>query len=58
MAVDDTIDFSFDVVGKGRMKEFDFNKLDADYDKLSLFKVDVPDLDFSLPSKKSSNNED
>ena len=28
----------------------DFN-LDGDFDKLSSFKIDMPDLDFSSPSK-------
>lgn len=31
----------------------DFN-LDGDFDKLTSFKIDMPDLDFSSPSKKTA----
>ncbi|XP_056175590.1 uncharacterized protein At4g18490-like isoform X4 [Syzygium oleosum] len=61
---DDAVEFSFDTVGKGKTKKFNFDKLDvdfnldADFDKLSSFKMDMPDLDFSSPSKKSPNNKD
>ncbi|XP_048141511.1 uncharacterized protein At4g18490-like isoform X3 [Rhodamnia argentea] len=64
VAEDDAVDFNFDTVGKGMTKKFNFDKLDvdfnldADFDKLSSFKVDMPDLDFSCPSKKSPNNKD
>ncbi|KAJ0083041.1 hypothetical protein Patl1_10575 [Pistacia atlantica] len=56
---DDAMDFSFDTVSNGK-KKFDFDKLDmdfnldGDFDKLSSFKVDMPDLDFSCPSTKNA----
>ncbi|XP_039167630.1 uncharacterized protein At4g18490-like [Eucalyptus grandis] len=63
VAEDDAVDFSFDTVGKGKTKKFNFDKLDVDFnldgdfDKFSSFKVDMPDLDFSHPSKKSPNKD-
>ncbi|KAF8028884.1 hypothetical protein BT93_E1530 [Corymbia citriodora subsp. variegata] len=63
VAEDDAVDFSLDTVGKGKTKKFNFGKLDvdfnldADFDKFSSFKVDMPDLDFSCPSKKSPNKD-
>lgn len=35
----------------------DFN-LDGDFDKLSSFKVDMPDIDFSCPSTKNAKTEE
>ncbi|VVA36076.1 PREDICTED: At4g18490 [Prunus dulcis] len=60
---DDGMDFSFDTVSKGKKKVFDFEKLDmdfnldGDFNKLSSFKMDMPDLDFSSPPKKSAKTE-
>ncbi|KAL5575292.1 hypothetical protein UlMin_016991, partial [Ulmus minor] len=56
---DDAMDFGFNTVSGGKKKEFDFDKLDmdfnldGDFDKLSNFKVDMSDFDFSGPSKKA-----
>ncbi|XVF27541.1 hypothetical protein REPUB_Repub14bG0116900 [Reevesia pubescens] len=58
VAQDDAMDFSFQPISKGKKKAFNFDKLDmdfnldSDFDKLSSFKIDMPDLDFSSPSKK------
>ncbi|PON77885.1 hypothetical protein PanWU01x14_022390 [Parasponia andersonii] len=58
VAEDDTMDFNFSTVSSGRKKAFDFEKLDmdfnldGDFNKLSSFKVDMSDFDFSSPSKK------
>ncbi|XVE51435.1 hypothetical protein DITRI_Ditri02bG0040100 [Diplodiscus trichospermus] len=55
---DDAMDFSFETISKGKKKAFNFDKLDmdfnldGDFDKLSSFKINMPDLDFSSPSKK------
>ncbi|KAF8409007.1 hypothetical protein HHK36_005078 [Tetracentron sinense] len=55
---DDAIDFNCESVPKGRKKPFNFDKLDmdfaldGDFDKLSSFKVDMSDLDFSSPPRK------
>ncbi|KAF8028881.1 hypothetical protein BT93_E1529 [Corymbia citriodora subsp. variegata] len=63
VAEDGTVDFSFDIVGKGKTKKFNFDRLDVDFnldaefDKFSSFKVDMPDLHFSCPSKKSPKND-
>lgn len=38
-------------------RDMDFN-LDGDFDKLSSFKIDMPDLDFSSPSKKIAKAKD
>ncbi|XP_057986197.1 uncharacterized protein At4g18490 isoform X2 [Hevea brasiliensis] len=57
---DETMDFSFDTVPSGKRKTFNFDKLDmdfnldGDFDKLTSFKLDMPDLDFSSPSKKTA----
>ncbi|GAB2231352.1 hypothetical protein Droror1_Dr00010358 [Drosera rotundifolia] len=53
-------DFNFEPVPKGKMKAFDFGKLDMDFsldgkfEKMAAFKVDMSDLDFSSPPKKST----
>ncbi|XP_050944328.1 uncharacterized protein At4g18490 [Cucumis melo] len=55
---DDMVDFSFSTASKGKIKAFDFGTLDDDFnldgsfEKLSSFKIDMPDLDFSSPPKK------
>ncbi|XP_062081706.1 uncharacterized protein At4g18490 [Humulus lupulus] len=55
---DDTMDFNFSTVSSGKKKAFDFEKLDmdfnldGDFNKLSSFKVDITDFDFSSPSTK------
>ncbi|XP_065877312.1 uncharacterized protein At4g18490-like [Euphorbia lathyris] len=60
VAGDDTMDFSFDSVSTGKEKSFKFGKLDLDFDvdgdfnKSTSFKGDMPDLDFSSPSKKTA----
>ncbi|XVF25690.1 hypothetical protein REPUB_Repub13aG0235500 [Reevesia pubescens] len=57
---DDAMDLNFETISKGKKKAFKFDKLDIDFnldggfDKLSSFKVDMPDLDFSSPSKKNA----
>ncbi|XP_022715779.1 LOW QUALITY PROTEIN: uncharacterized protein At4g18490 [Durio zibethinus] len=57
---EDAMDFSFGTISKGKEKAFNFEKLDmefnldGDFDKLSSFKMDMPDLDFSSPSKKNA----
>ncbi|KAF2303243.1 hypothetical protein GH714_015774 [Hevea brasiliensis] len=57
---DETMDFSFDTVPSGKRKTFNFDKLDmdfnldGDFDKLTSFKLDMPDLDFSSPSEKTA----
>ncbi|KAM3700464.1 hypothetical protein ACJW31_05G100300 [Castanea mollissima] len=57
---DDAMDFNFDTVPKGKKKAFNFEKmdmdfnLDGDFDKLSSFKVDMSDLDFSYSPKKTA----
>ncbi|GLT28783.1 hypothetical protein SLA2020_036900 [Shorea laevis] len=56
---DGAMDFTFDEIPMGKKKSFNFEKLDMDFnldgdlDKLSSFKIDLPDLDFSSPSEKS-----
>ncbi|ONI10622.1 hypothetical protein PRUPE_4G057700 [Prunus persica] len=61
---DDEMDFSFDTVSKGKKKVFDFEKLDmdfnldGDFNKLSSFKMDMPDLDFSSPPKKAAKTKE
>ncbi|WCJ27155.1 hypothetical protein M5689_008923 [Euphorbia peplus] len=63
-AGDDAMDFGFDTVSTGKKKSFDFGKLDLDFnldggfDKLTSFKVDMPDLDFSSPSKKTAKTKE
>lgn len=58
VAEDDMVDFSFSTASKGKIKAFDFGTLDDDFnldgsfEKLSSFKIDMPDLDFSSPPKK------
>ncbi|KAK2642200.1 hypothetical protein Ddye_023963 [Dipteronia dyeriana] len=57
---DDAMDFNFDPVPSGKKKTFNFEKLDmdfnldADFNKLSSFKVDMPDLDFLSPSENTT----
>ncbi|XP_055961237.1 uncharacterized protein At4g18490 [Mercurialis annua] len=57
---DDMMDFNFDSVSSGKKKAFNFGKLDmdfnldGDFDKLTSFKVDMPDLDFSSPPKNAA----
>ncbi|KAL2627449.1 hypothetical protein AAZV13_07G173300 [Glycine max] len=64
MADDDAMDFSFDTVSKGKKKTFDFEKLDmnfnldGEFDKISSFKLDMSDLDFTCPPKKNSQSKD
>ncbi|XVF87370.1 hypothetical protein PTKIN_Ptkin18bG0114900 [Pterospermum kingtungense] len=61
---DDALDFSFETIPKAKKKAFNFDKLemdfnlDGDFDKLSSFKIDMPDLDFSSPSKKPAKAKD
>ncbi|KAJ4975330.1 hypothetical protein NE237_000436 [Protea cynaroides] len=67
MTEDDGMDFSYETAPKGMKKNFNFDKLDMDFTlddgfgKISSFKVDMSDLDFSSPKsregpdKKSSN---
>ncbi|XP_057950269.1 uncharacterized protein LOC131145167 isoform X6 [Malania oleifera] len=56
---DDAMDFDFETVTQGKKKTFSFDKLDMDFnldggfDKISSFKVDMPDLDFSCQPKKT-----
>lgn len=56
------MDFNFEPVTKGNKKAFDFGKLDMDFSldgefgKLSSFKLDMPDLDFSSSPKKSTKS--
>ncbi|GMH15881.1 hypothetical protein Nepgr_017722 [Nepenthes gracilis] len=60
ISVTDDDSFNFDTVTKGNKKAYDFGKLDMDFslegelDMISSFKVDMPGLDFSAPSKKST----
>ncbi|XP_050895995.1 uncharacterized protein At4g18490 isoform X5 [Lathyrus oleraceus] len=64
MADDDAMDFSFGTVSKSKKKIFDFEKMDMNFDldtafgKISSFKVDMSDLDFTCPPKKSSQSTD
>ncbi|KOM31571.1 hypothetical protein LR48_Vigan01g112600 [Vigna angularis] len=64
MADDDGIDFGFDTVSKGKKKPFDFEKmdlnfnLDGEFDKISSFKLDMSDLDFTCPPKKNTQSKD
>ncbi|GAV61507.1 hypothetical protein CFOL_v3_05034 [Cephalotus follicularis] len=60
----DAMDFSFDAVPIGKKKPFNFEKLDVDFnlndgfEKLSSFKVDMPDLDFSCLLEKPAKSKD
>ncbi|XP_031398153.1 uncharacterized protein At4g18490 [Punica granatum] len=61
---DDGMDFSFETIGKGKKNAFNFDKLDMDFNldgdfsKLSTFKVDMPDIDFScLPEETAKPKE-
>nr|KYP42177.1 hypothetical protein KK1_036431 [Cajanus cajan] len=64
MADDDAMDFSFDTISKNKKKTFDFEKLDinfnldGEFDKISSFKMDMSDLDFTCPPKKNSQSKD
>ncbi|OMO49383.1 hypothetical protein CCACVL1_31044 [Corchorus capsularis] len=57
---DDAMDFSFGTISKGKKKTFNSDKLDMDFnvdssfDELPSFKMDMPDLDFSSPSKEAA----
>ncbi|XP_048447269.1 uncharacterized protein At4g18490-like isoform X1 [Pyrus x bretschneideri] len=64
---DDGMDFGFDTVSKGskgKKKVFDFEKLDMDFNldgdfgKISSFKMDMPDLDFSSPPRKAAKTKE
>ncbi|TKY59180.1 hypothetical protein E2542_SST16260 [Spatholobus suberectus] len=63
-ADDDAMDFSFDTISKSKNKTFDFGKLDmnfnldGEFDKISSFKLDLSDLDFTCPPKKNSQSKD
>ncbi|PKU63266.1 uncharacterized protein At4g18490 isoform X1 [Dendrobium catenatum] len=53
----DSVDFDVEAVPKNKKASFKFDELDnfelsGNFDKLPSFKLDVPDLDFSSPSKK------
>ncbi|XP_054801151.1 uncharacterized protein At4g18490 isoform X2 [Prosopis cineraria] len=59
------MDFSFDsVTTKGKKKPFNFRKLDMDFsldgefDKISSFKMDMSDLDFSCSPKKPTKSKE
>ncbi|KAM1792916.1 hypothetical protein ACFX12_036725 [Malus domestica] len=57
---DDGMDFSFDTVSKGskgKKKDMDFN-LDGDFGKITYFKMDMPDLDFSSPPRKAAKTKE
>ncbi|KAM1347462.1 hypothetical protein ACFX2H_036394 [Malus domestica] len=57
---DDGMDFGFDTVSKGskgKKKDMDFN-LDGDFGKISYFKMDMPDLDFSSPPRKAAKTKE
>ncbi|KAK4755588.1 hypothetical protein SAY87_009345 [Trapa incisa] len=60
----DGIDFSFGASGKIKKNAFNFDKLDmdfnldGDFNKLSSFKVDMPEIDFSCSPKKSAKPKD
>ncbi|XP_028780324.1 uncharacterized protein At4g18490 isoform X2 [Neltuma alba] len=64
MTDDDVMDFSFDSVSKGKKKTFNFGKLDMDFsldgefDKISSFKMDMSDLDFSCSPKKPTKSKE
>lgn len=54
----DAIDFDMETAPRNKKTTFNFDKLDdfelgGDFDKLSSFKMDMPDLDFSSPLKKT-----
>ncbi|KAF9672422.1 hypothetical protein SADUNF_Sadunf11G0040100 [Salix dunnii] len=61
---DDKMDFGFDTISSGKKKAFNFGNLDMDFDlggdfgKLSSFKVDMSDLDFTSSSKKAAKRKD
>ncbi|KAJ9690626.1 hypothetical protein PVL29_013003 [Vitis rotundifolia] len=62
VAGDDTMDFNFETGAKGKTTAFNFSKLDMDFNlngdfgKISSFKVDMSDLDFS-PKKTGKSKE-
>ncbi|MED6155177.1 hypothetical protein PIB30_002905 [Stylosanthes scabra] len=64
MADDDAMDFNFDSIPKGKKKTFDFDKLDmnfnldGEFQKISSFKMDMSDLDFTCTPKKSTQSKD
>ncbi|KAF3451380.1 hypothetical protein FNV43_RR07475 [Rhamnella rubrinervis] len=57
---DDPMDFNFDTISGGKEKPFKFKNLDmdfsldGDFDKLSSFKVDMPDFDLSCSPTKAA----
>ncbi|KAM5573978.1 uncharacterized protein ABKV19_013480 [Rosa sericea] len=61
---DDGMDFSLDTGAKSKKKVFDFDKLDmdfnldGDFDKISSFKMDMYDFDFSSPPKKDAKTKE
>ncbi|XP_024168983.1 uncharacterized protein At4g18490 isoform X1 [Rosa chinensis] len=61
---DDGMDFSFDTGAKSKKKVFDFDKLDmdfnldGDFNKISSFKMDMSDFDFSSPPKKDAKTKE
>ncbi|XP_071705840.1 uncharacterized protein At4g18490 [Rutidosis leptorrhynchoides] len=61
---DDVMDFDFGPSTSGKTKAFKFDKMDmdfsidADFDKLSSFKMDMPSLDITSPSKKSGTSKE
>eukprot|EP00268_Persea_americana_P019911 TRINITY_DN20256_c0_g1_i1.p1 TRINITY_DN20256_c0_g1~~TRINITY_DN20256_c0_g1_i1.p1 ORF type:complete len:482 (-),score=115.43 TRINITY_DN20256_c0_g1_i1:333-1778(-) len=63
-AGDDTLDFGCETVPSGKKKPFNFDKLDMDFaldggfDKISSFKIDMSDLDFSSPLRKAEKQKD
>ncbi|XP_057246997.1 uncharacterized protein At4g18490 isoform X3 [Beta vulgaris subsp. vulgaris] len=59
----DDMDFNFEPVSKGKKKAFDFGmdmdfSLDDAFGKMSSFKIDMPDLDFSSSPKKSTKSKE
>ncbi|KAJ9563086.1 hypothetical protein OSB04_008246, partial [Centaurea solstitialis] len=64
-SADDGMDFDFGPTTGGKKKAFKFDKmdmddfsLDADFGKLSSFKMDLSDLDISSPSKKPGKSKE
>ncbi|PRQ19394.1 hypothetical protein RchiOBHm_Chr7g0216741 [Rosa chinensis] len=61
---DDGMDFSLDTGAKSKKKVFDFDKLDmdfnldGDFNKISSFKMDMSDFDFSSPPKKDAKTKE
>nr|XP_011465021.1 PREDICTED: uncharacterized protein At4g18490 isoform X1 [Fragaria vesca subsp. vesca] len=61
---DDGMDFSFNTGAISKKKVFDFDKLDmdfnldGDFNKISSFKMDMSDFDFSSPPKKDAKTKE